>query len=257
MAGKKKIGLNLYSLREFTQTADGLADTLARVKDMGYEGVQVSGIKGLEPEQIEPVVRRSGLPVAATHVGWEVFRDDPQRAVAIHKLYGCAHPAIGMLPGEYYSLAGAERFVKEAGVVVKGLRAAGMDFSYHNHSHELARYEGRTWLERVLEGSAAGGLGFEIDTYWIQAGGGDPAEWVARCKGRIPLLHVKDMIVTPKREQRYAPVGSGNLSWDRIFAAAEAGGVEWYLVEQDSFYEGEDPFAEVAKSCTFLRKRLR
>jgi sugar phosphate isomerase/epimerase len=131
-----------------------------------------------------------------------------------------------------------------------------MDFSYHNHNHELTRFGGNTWLATVLEGSAGSSLNFEIDTYWIQAGGGDPVEWIRRCSGRIPLLHVKDMIVTPEREQRFAPVGDGNLEWEKIFAVAETAGVQWYLVEEDTFY-GADPFEDVARSSRFLHKALK
>jgi sugar phosphate isomerase/epimerase len=63
------------------------------------------------------------------------------------------------------------------------------------------------------------------------------------------------MTITPDREQRFAPVGDGNLEWAEILGAAERCGVEWYLVEQDSFY-GADEFAQVERSCTFLRNEL-
>jgi sugar phosphate isomerase/epimerase len=254
--GEKLIGLNLYSLREFTQTAEGLADTLKRVADIGYDGVQISGIRDLEPEAIVEIVKTSGLPVAATHLAWDLFRDEIARAVEIHDLYNCRHAAIGSLPKDYFSMEGAERFLSELPAVTGALSSSGMDFSYHNHSHELARYDGETWLATVLAGSRRSALNFEIDTYWIQAGGGDPVQWIKRCGGRIPLLHVKDMIVTPDREQRFAPVGDGNLEWDSIFSAAENAGVEWYLVEEDTFY-GADPFEDVARSCRFLRGALK
>ena len=38
-----KIGAQLYTLRDYCQTTDGFADTLARVADMGYTTVQMSG----------------------------------------------------------------------------------------------------------------------------------------------------------------------------------------------------------------------
>ena len=85
------------------------------------------------------------------------------------------------------------------------------------------------------------------DIYWIQAGGGDPAAWVTRCAGRQPLLHLKDMAVSPEREQRMAEIGEGNLNWSAILKAAGEGGVEWYLVEQDHCY-GRDPFESLAIS---------
>ena len=252
---EKKVGINLYSLREFTQTESDLTSTLRKVTGMGYQGVQISGIKGLEPEVIARLVRDANIPIAATHLSWEMFTEDVDRVIEIHKLYGCQDPAIGGLPKEYFSAEGATRFLDELGPVLERLASVGMRFSYHNHNHELAQYDGATWLRRVYEGSKAIPLNFEIDTYWITAGGGDPTAWIDRCEGKIPLLHCKDMAETPDREQQFAPVGHGNLEWDRIFPAAENSEVEWYLVEQDAYF-GADPFESVAKSCEFLLSRL-
>jgi len=251
----KRIGINLYSLRDHTQEAGALRETLRRVRDMGYEGVQISGIRDLDPSAIAEAVKEIGTPVAATHMGWEQFTKDTDTVVDVHRSYGCSHTAIGSLPEDYRSLAGIRRFLDELGPVMERLRAEGMDFSYHNHNHELAHFDRVPWLGRLIEESADLGLCFEIDTYWIQAGGGDPVAWMARCTGRMPLLHLKDMIVTTAREQRFAPVGDGNLEWDEILSTAERCGVEWYLVEQDTFY-GADPFTDVERSCRFLRKRL-
>ena len=92
----------------------------------------------------------------------------------------------------------------------------------------------------------------ELDTYWVQAGGGDPVAWIRKCAGREPLLHLKDMCVTPSREQRFAEIGEGNLNWPDILKAAEQGGVEYYLVEQDQCYE-RTPLESLAISCRNLK----
>ena len=92
----------------------------------------------------------------------------------------------------------------------------------------------------------------EIDVFWIQAGGGDPAAWIRKCAGREPILHLKDMAMGPDREQRMAEIGEGNLNWPAILQAAEESGVEWYLVEQDNCYD-RDPFESLAISYRNLR----
>ncbi|UCD39610.1 MAG: hypothetical protein JSV87_04140, partial [Candidatus Bathyarchaeota archaeon] len=60
------------------------------------------------------------------------------------------------------------------------------------------------------------------------------------------------MIVTPKREQRFAEIGEGNMNWQAIIEAAEESGVEWYLVEQDNCY-GRDPFESLRISHRNLK----
>ena len=244
---KNVLGAQLYTTRDFCRTIDGVAETLKKVADIGYTAIQISGFGPVDPKEVAALVKDNDLTVASTHMGWNRFQDELDEVIAEHKLWGCVHPAIGGLPGEYHSLDGLKRFLDELGPIAERLAQEGMDFSYHNHNHELARYGDKTWLAMLYEQAPPEMLKAEIDTYWIQAGGGDPAAWVAKCAGREPLLHLKDMIVTQQREQRFAEIGEGNLNWPAILAAAEEGGVEWYLVEQDRSYE-RDPFESLAIS---------
>jgi sugar phosphate isomerase/epimerase len=92
----------------------------------------------------------------------------------------------------------------------------------------------------------------EIDTYWITHGGGDPAQWIGRCAGRIPCVHFKDMGVGPDRQPRMAEVGEGNLNWPAILIACREADVRWYIVEQDKCYR--DPFDSLALSLGNLRQ---
>ncbi len=246
------VGAQLFTLREFTKTAEDLARTFDKVRAIGYHTVQVSGIGPIAPETVGKLLSDSGLSCVATHVGWPRFLGELDQVIAEHRLWGCVHAAIGGLPGEYRSLDGLRRFVDELGPVAAKLAEAGMDFSYHNHNHEFIPVDGEPWLARLYETAPADVLKAELDTYWVQAGGGDPAAWIRKCAGRAPLLHLKDMTVAEGREQRFAPIGEGNMNWPAILEAAEAAGVEYLLVEQDNCY-GRDPFDCLASSYAQLR----
>jgi sugar phosphate isomerase/epimerase len=249
------IGVQLYTVRDFTKTPDGIARSLEKVAKIGYPAVQISGFGPADPEQVKRWAKDNGLIIASTHIGWTDLLNDLEAVIDIHRLWECKHPAIGGLPGEYFSLEGLGRFLAELGPIAKRLAEAGMDFSYHNHNHELKRFGGKTWLAQLYDQASPDVLKAEIDTYWIQAGGGDPVWWVERCAGREPLLHVKDMAVGPEREQRMAEIGEGNLNWPAILKAARAGGVEWVLVEQDTCY-GRDPFESLEISYKNLKKLI-
>lgn len=246
------VGAQLYTVRRSTQTIDDVRKTLKKVADIGYTAVQISGLGPTDPKDVAAAVRDAGLVVAATHVDWPRFLNELDAVIAEHKLWECKHAAIGGLPNEYFSLDGLKRFLDELPPVAERLAAEGIDFSYHNHHHELARYGKQTWLAMLYDRADAKHLKAEIDTHWIQRGGGDPAAWIRRCSGREPLLHLKDMAITPEREVRYAEVGEGNLNWPAILDAAKGGGVRWYLVEQDECY-GRDPFESLAISLRNLR----
>jgi len=250
---KPVLGAQLYTVREFCRTIGGIAETLKKVRAIGYTTVQISGFGPVDPNEVAKAVQDAGLSVAATHVGWQRLLEDTDAVIAEHKTWNCAHPAIGGLPAEYHGVDGLKKFLDELPGVAEKLAAEGMDFSYHNHSHELVKYDGRTWLEMLYDQAAPGHLKAEIDTYWIQHGGGDPVAWVRKCAGRQSLLHLKDMIITEQREQHMAEIGEGNLNWPDILKAAEEGGVEYALVEQDECY-GRDPFESLAISYRNLKQ---
>jgi sugar phosphate isomerase/epimerase len=216
------LGAQLYTVRAFTQTIEEIADTLERVADIGYRAIQISAFDPVDPQDVAALVEDTGLAVAGTHVSWDRFLNELDDVIAEHKMWGCEHAAIGgLFTPEYWGADGVRRFLDELAPVAERLAQEGIDFSYHNHNHELARYGDKTWLEMLYDQAPPEMLKAEIDTYWIQAGGGDPAAWIRKCAGREPLLHLKDMTVTPDREQRMAEVGEGNLNWPAILQAAE------------------------------------
>ena len=249
---KPVVGAQLFSLRAFTQTIDDIKQTFEKVQKIGYTSVQISGFGKVDPKDVARAVKDSGIKVAATHMGWPRFLDELDAVIEEHEMWGCRHAAIGGLPGDYFCDEGVRRFIDELGPVAEKLSKSLIDFSYHNHNHELAHYGGKSWLGRLYAQSSPDVLKAEIDTYWITAGGGDPAAWIRRCAGREPLVHLKDMCITPEREQRFAPVGEGNLNWPVILDACEESDVEYLLVEQDNCY-GADQFEEMAKSYRNLK----
>ena len=72
-----------------------------------------------------------------------------------------------------------------------------------------------------------------LDTYWVHMGGADVCAWMEKLSGRIPCIHLKDMAVSGW-EPVMAPVGEGNLDFDKIIKTAKRCGTEHLLVEQDT-----------------------
>lgn len=247
------IALQLYTLRDFLKTPADIAVTLRRVRQIGYENVQASGLGPIEPSELRKILDGEGLMCAATHISIDNLRKDPAKIVADHHALGCPLTAIG---GFGYNDPTAEEWTAFAGEYTKlaeQLSAEGVQLGYHNHSHELIGTPGRQPLELLLK-HCGKSVWFEIDTYWIQHGGSDPAAWIDRVAGRIPVVHFKDMIarrVEGKVTQAMAEVGEGNLNWPRIIEACRKAKVEWYCIEQDVCQR--DPFESVAISLRNLR----
>jgi len=255
------LGVQLYTVREFTQTLEDFEQTIKKVAAIGYTAVQISAIGPLDPKEVAKVCQDNSITVAGTHIGWGDFCNKTDDVIAKHKTWNCPHSAVGCLPSEYCTagLEGIKKFIDELGPVLEKLNKEGIDFSYHNHNHEFVKYDDKLWLEALYETAPAEMLKAEIDTYWVQAGGGNPAAWVRRFPNRQPLFHLKDMSMFfdgTKREQRFAPIGEGNLDWDDILQAAAESNCRWYLIEQDDCY-GRDPFDCLASSYNFLASKDR
>ena len=249
--GKSVIAAQMYTVREFTQTPEDIASSLKKVRAIGYESVQLSGLGPIDSLELKKMLDGEGLSVCATHTSFDRMKDDIQAVIDYHHLLGCKYPAIGSMPGEYRHAGSYAEFVSDAAAVGERLLAAGLMFAYHNHSFELERVGGRTILEMIYADSDPRFVKAEIDTYWIQHGGGDPAAWIGRLEGRVPLVHLKDMTVVDKQPVM-AEVGEGNLNWPAIIDACRKSGVEWYLVEQDICRR--DPFESLAISFRNLKE---
>ncbi len=245
--GIRVLAAQLYTLRDFYKTAVDFEDSMRKVRAMGYTAVQVSGIGPIAPEQVKATLDANDLRCCITHIGFDRLQSDLPAVIKQHQLWDCRHVAVGSLPGHYRDGGeqGYARFAADANEIGRRLAESGLTFSYHNHSFEFVRFGSRTALDVIYEESDPRYLKAEIDTYWVQHGGGDPALWILKMKDRMPVVHLKDMVVIDG-QQKMAEIGEGNLNWPAILAACNVAGVEWYAVEQDECQR--DPFESLAIS---------
>ncbi len=216
---------------------------------MGYDAIQVSALGPIEVLELAKILDGEGLTCAATHVGLDMMKD-ANKCVEYHAALKCRYTAIGGFGWSKATAEGYTAFAREYNILAKPLAKHGLTIGYHNHSHELMRYAGITALELLMR-EMDRAVWFEIDTYWIAHGGGDPAQWIGKVAGRIPCVHFKDMAMAEGRVQKMCEVGSGNLNWPRILEACRNAKVEWYLVERD---DGDlDPFDSLQVSLTNMK----
>ncbi len=253
-----QIAAQLYTLRDYLKTPADIASTLKKVRGLGYEAVQLSALGPIDARELKKMLDDNGLTCAATHIGIERMRDNPQSIIDEHKIWNCQYTAIGgFFPkAENFNLATWQQFVTDFNSAASKFAGTGIQIGYHNHSHEFARVGNalgeKTAWQILMEGLSKD-IWIEVDTYWVQHGGADPAAWINAVAGRIPCVHFKDIGIKPDRTHYMMEVGQGNLNWTAILAACKSAGVKWYIVEQDTCYR--DPFDSLKTSLDFLKSK--
>lgn len=249
----KNVGAQLYTLRDLLKTPADIAATLRRVRAIGYETVQISGLGPIEPKELKKFLDDCGLWGCTTHEAPDVIFKETDRLIEKLKLYGAVTTAIPSIGQEYRSAEGYKRLAQLANEAGRKLKAAGIALMYHNHGFEFQRYGDKLGLEILYAESDPGLLQGEIDTYWVQYGGGDPAAWCRRLKGRMPVVHLKDMTVIDD-QPAMAEIGRGNLDFKAIRDACDRGGVTWFMVEQDTCRR--PPLESLKLSYDYIKEKL-
>jgi sugar phosphate isomerase/epimerase len=133
--------------------------------------------------------------------------------------------------------------ILEAG---RSIRDGGLRFGYHNHDFEFG--PAGLWDKLV-----ASGIDLEPDVGWIKVAGHDPIQELEQLKGRILLVHAKDV----RRDgDGWIDVvaGDGELDFAAVAQAAQEGGASHLVVELDT--PSDDPVEDARRSLNTLREAM-
>lgn len=251
----KRIGAQLYTLRDFCQTAEGFDESLAKLSKIGYKLIQVSGIGPISAADIKASADRYGMTICCTHKGPDDFKpENLEKTIAFHKEIGCNIAGIGSMPPEYReSDDGFKRFIKDYSKAAEILGSEGIRFGYHNHAIEFKKYEGKHIFYRLAEETDPDNFSFIFDTYWAAFAGMEVAEVMEKLRGRIDVVHYKDIQVVSFLETCMCEVGEGNLQWEKIIAKSSETGIKYAVVEQDICKR--DPFESLKMSYDYLTSK--
>jgi sugar phosphate isomerase/epimerase len=245
---KMRVALQLYTVRD--EMAKNVRSTLKAVAEMGYKAVQVSGMYDLSADEMKSILDENGLEVAGTHEGLDDLSKDIKGVLKRNAVLGSPWIVLpwsqAMRDGD---VAAIEDLARQADGFGKACKEAGFGFGYHNHNFEFRKVNGRSAMDILLEKTSPELVTVELDVGWCWYAGENPAEWVRKLKGRVPLLHAKDHDKENKDVNR--PVGDGALDWEAIFAAAEEAGTKWVFVEEDRTVL--PPLSSVARSLKNLQ----
>jgi len=243
------IALQLYTLRDLM--AQDFEGTVRTVADMGYIGVETANMFGSSPTSAARLFQELGLTVMGAHSPLPLG-DDKQQVLDTMGALDCKRVIVAWQPPEKYkSLDGIKSICETLNEGAAVARAHGLQVGYHNHWFEYQLLENRIPVDVMLE-YLDPDVFFEVDVYWVQTAGQDPAAVVRRLGPRAPLLHIKDGPC--QMEAPMTALGEGVVDIPGVVAAG-AGSTEWLVVELDRC--ATDITEAVRKSYQYLiGKRL-
>ncbi|MBP3592108.1 MAG: sugar phosphate isomerase/epimerase [Clostridia bacterium] len=244
-----RLGAQFYSIRNHTQTPDGVEDAFREMKEIGYQTVQLSAICQMDAGELKRISEKYALPIVTTHTPAARILNETDAVIAEHKLFGCPEIGIGSMPPEYHgSVEGVRNFIKDFTPAMKKIRAAGLRFAYHNHAFEFDDLGGTNAYEILI--TEMPDLFFIVDTYWLRYAGQDIEKTIERLKDRIVSVHFKDMASEP--QGAICPCGDGVIDFQPILSLCDRLSIPEALVEQDNAPD-TDSYLCMKKSFEGLR----
>ncbi|MDG0809440.1 sugar phosphate isomerase/epimerase family protein [Cohnella rhizosphaerae] len=233
---KPQVGIQLYSVRD--RSEKDFLGTIREIAEIGYKNVELAGTYGVSAADLKKALADAGLNVNSAHVGLNVqdpdkFESDLNEKVAYYKELGVKRFVVPHYPlADNPSVDDVNKFadtLKRASAIV---RAAGLEFGYHNHAFEFKpAQDGKLVIDHLMEQLSPEELIAEFDLGWVKVAGQDPAAFIEKYADRLPLVHAKDF----KEDGSDAGIGHGMVDWDSALAAAEKAGVEYVIIEQEQY----------------------
>lgn len=266
-----KIGVQVYSVRDFAEK--DFAGTMKKIKEMGYDGVELAGDYGLSAAYIKKTLGELDLVPISAHVPMVDMYEKPEEIFPFYQEIGFRYIVVPYMEEKYRP--GTDAFPKTIEMIreiAENAKKHGMLLLYHNHDFEFVKLDGKYALDVLYETVSADLLATEIDTCWVKVAGEDPAAYVAKYAGRAPVVHLKDfykqngasqdgmyeLIGIEKKVKasaafEFRAVGHGMQSFPPVIDAAEMAGAEWVVVEQDRPSQGLTSLECIDISRKYLR----
>lgn len=223
----RPVALQMYTFRNLEMDYRA---TLSLAAEIGFVGVEIGDLRGLEPAEVRRIVDALGLQVCAMSLPRE---GEVERSVHDLSIIG-AESAMLTFPEAWFESHDAVRqSVERMHAVNEVCSRYGVRLLYHNHFWEFTRrLDGVPVFTVFLDELARDGLEaqFEIDVYWVQTAGMSPASLLRELGPAVKLVHVKDGPCTTTDPM--TALGTGTVDVAGVLRANPA--IEWHVVELDA-----------------------
>jgi sugar phosphate isomerase/epimerase len=225
------LSMQLYSARNFPP----VEAQLMAIRALGFDNVETFGSWHDDPAATRKLLDTFGLTAKSGHFALAAIAADPARVADIAREIGIEIVVAPYLePGERPTeRAGWEAFGGRLAGIAERLAAEGLRFAWHNHDYEFQPLPDGFFPIQYVLGKH---LLWEADLAWVKRAEADPRRWLDKYRGRIPLVHVKDIAPDGQKadEGGWADIGGGTMPWRELWPQCVKAGVEIMVAEHDN-----------------------
>ena len=249
----KNFGIQLWSVRD--DLGKDPKGVLKQLASYGYKQIEsFEGAKGMfwgmTNTEFKTYMDELGMKIVASHC--DINKDFEKKAADA--------AAIGMKylicpwKGPQKDIDAFKKFADEFNQKGEICKKNGIRFAYHNHDYSFVTMNGEMGQDVMMKNTDPKLVDFELDMYWVVAGGQDIVTWLNKYPRRFRLCHVKDRKkgATATEKDASVVVGTGSIDYPKILKAARKQGMEYYIIEQEK-WEGTTPMGAAQANASYMK----
>src|SRR5687767_2031728 len=255
-SGEKKLkdfGIQLWSVRD--DLAKDPKGVLKQLASYGYKQIEsFEGGKGMfwgmTNTEFKSYMDELGMKIVASHC--DITKDFEKKAADA--------AAVGMKylicpwKGPQKDIDAFKKFAEEFNQKGEICKKNGIRFAYHNHDYSFVNMNGELGQDVMMKNTDPELVDYELDMYWVVAGGQDIVTWLNKYPKRFRLCHVKDRKkgATNTEKDASVVVGTGSIDYAKVLKTARKEGMEYYIIEQEK-WEGTTPMQAAQANAGFMK----
>ena len=234
------LGMQTYTFRR-SMGADPVK-VLDTIKMMGFTEIEGGGGK-LHPADFKKLCDERGISIPSTGAGYGDLVSNLDSVIWRAKLLAAKYVMCAWIPHDnnVFTPENAKKAADDFNRAGKILKENGLTLCYHAHGYEFQPYGDGTLLDYLFKNTNPEYVSFQMDIFWIQFGGGDPAALLKKYGSRWKTMHLKDMRKGIKKDltgltsvENDVTLGTGELDLPAILREAKRIGIKHYFIEDES-----------------------
>jgi len=232
------IGFQVFPIREML--AKDFSGTLKMMAGLGYQTVEMCSPPGyvstgfaplvnMKAAEMRRIIDDAGLTCPSCHFTFGELKEKLDDRIEFAKQLGMSLMVCSSfwLPDnatikDYLDAADSLNSIAEK------INKAGLQTGYHNHEMEFAKRDDVVIYDALMGKLDPKLVKMQFQTEVINLGY-KASTYFTKYPGRFIASHMSDWTADKKQ----VPIGQGVIDWKEFFAAAQIGGVKYFLVEMD------------------------